>query len=368
MAIGVSSFEFGGRCRSCCALFLCFWIFMAGPVSGTLHIQQIVVPVQVMTGSNVVLRCLFTDTDSSSTLPTSNHREALTDYDHIAGGPLYSLKWYKGSHEFYRHLPRENPPTKVFHWSQFNIETDALEPGKVILRGVTPEAEGSYKCEVSAEGTFHTDVAEANLTVIDVENEAITLTPDLPLDEARIGDRRKWNCTFGRSRPRAHIAWFINGEPVSHNSRYLLSSKSMDSEAWTTNPNSGTTKRLEWVNSVLELTLAERHFKNQWLRVSCVVQIGSGYKKTKEVYVREEQKGSAGRQSNRNPSPVVGANGSRTGSNREDEFHPSMSKIAGSKKANSDDSGSHVITGSSLLSSLISTLTLFHAVQIANHL
>lgn len=54
--------------------------------------------------------------------------------------------------------------------------------------------------------------------------------------------------------------WMVQ---VSHNSRYLLSSKSMDSEAWTTNPNSGTTKRLEWVNSVLELTLAERHFKNQ---------------------------------------------------------------------------------------------------------
>lgn len=60
-----------------------------------------------------------------------------------------------------------------------------------------------------------------------------------------------------------------------------------------------------------------------------MVQIGTGYKKTKEIYVREEQKGSAGRQSNRNPSPVVGANGSRTGSNREDGFNPSMSKIAG---------------------------------------
>lgn len=46
------------------------------------------------------------------------------------------------------------------------IQTDATEPGKVILRGVNSEAEGSYKCEVSAEGTFHTDFAEANLTVI----------------------------------------------------------------------------------------------------------------------------------------------------------------------------------------------------------
>ena len=36
----------------------------------------------------------------------------------------------------------------------------------MILWGVNSDAEGSYKCEVSAEGTFHTDFAEANLTVI----------------------------------------------------------------------------------------------------------------------------------------------------------------------------------------------------------
>lgn len=54
----------------------------------------------------------------------------------------------------------------LFFEISMKFQTDALEPGKVILRGVTPEAEGSYKCEVSAEGTFHTDVAEANLTVI----------------------------------------------------------------------------------------------------------------------------------------------------------------------------------------------------------
>ena len=50
------------------------------------------------------------------------------------------------------------------------IQADASEPGKVILRGVTVEAEGTYNCEVSSEGTFHTDRAEANLTVIGIVN------------------------------------------------------------------------------------------------------------------------------------------------------------------------------------------------------
>ena len=43
---------------------------------------------------------------------------------------------------------------------------DPGEPGRVVLRDVGLAAEGVYSCEVSSEGTFHTDTAEANLTVI----------------------------------------------------------------------------------------------------------------------------------------------------------------------------------------------------------
>lgn len=43
---------------------------------------------------------------------------------------------------------------------------DPGEPGRVVLHDVGLAAEGVYSCEVSSEGTFHTDTLEANLTVI----------------------------------------------------------------------------------------------------------------------------------------------------------------------------------------------------------
>ena len=33
--------------------------------------------------------------------------------------------------------------------------------------------------------------------------------------EAKPGDRIRWNCTFGQSRPKASLTWLINGEPVT---------------------------------------------------------------------------------------------------------------------------------------------------------
>ena len=66
-----------------------------------------------------------------------------------------------------------------------------------------------------------------------------------------------------------------------------------------------------------------------------MVQIGSGFKKAKEIHIRQQKQGSADRPTNHNPSAVVGPNGSKSGSNREDEFQPStMSKIAGEFQPN----------------------------------
>jgi len=50
------------------------------------------VPKYVKVGDTAVLQCI---------------------YD-LSGNPLYAMKWYKGSQEFYRFTPKEIPPTKTF--------------------------------------------------------------------------------------------------------------------------------------------------------------------------------------------------------------------------------------------------------------
>lgn len=70
----------------------------------------------------------------------------------------------------------------------------------------------------------------------------------------------------------------------------------------------------------MDLLVSNQIILVKWLRVSCVVSIGSAFKKTKEVHVRQQTTGR-----HHNPSAVVGPNGSRSGG----EFQPSMAKIAG---------------------------------------
>lgn len=39
---------------------------------------------------------------------------------------LYAVKWYKGKKEFYRYVPRDNPPGKVFPSSGVNVNVSRV--------------------------------------------------------------------------------------------------------------------------------------------------------------------------------------------------------------------------------------------------
>lgn len=72
---------------------------------------------QLLTITNITW-ALFSDVTSSLRInklnvPKNVSIELECDYD-LEGESLYSVKWYKDNHEFYRYIPNENPAVNIF--------------------------------------------------------------------------------------------------------------------------------------------------------------------------------------------------------------------------------------------------------------
>ena len=53
----------------------------------------------------------------------------LTCSYNLGGDTLYSVKWYKGRHEFYRYMPHELPQIKTFPVKGMKINVSTVIPG-----------------------------------------------------------------------------------------------------------------------------------------------------------------------------------------------------------------------------------------------
>jgi hypothetical protein len=63
----------------------------------------------------------------------------LCPYD-LEGEPLYSVKWYRGNHQFYRYMPKEPPTGRAFSFEGMvvgvsEIGVVQMEPFRLLLGG-----------------------------------------------------------------------------------------------------------------------------------------------------------------------------------------------------------------------------------------
>ena len=77
---------------------MCFFLFSVPAES--LKDLRVYIPETVLRGHNAVFNCTF------------NFNEDET---------LYAIKWYRGTYEIFRYIPSDEPPTKSFPLSGYNV-------------------------------------------------------------------------------------------------------------------------------------------------------------------------------------------------------------------------------------------------------
>ncbi|XP_022816415.1 uncharacterized protein LOC111349511 isoform X1 [Spodoptera litura] len=135
------------------------------------------------------------------------------DYE-LGEDNLYSVKWYRDNEEFYRYMPKFDPPKHAYKLEGIKVDLQKSDDRRVILHQVTLKSSGLYRCEVSAEApSFASAAGEGRMEVIYLPREGPRITGNE--QENRRGDSLFLNCTSGRSYPAAVLSWDIDGEKVT---------------------------------------------------------------------------------------------------------------------------------------------------------
>jgi len=159
-------------------------------VSGaaTVRIRHMEVPDAVRAGTEVALNC---------------------DYD-LQGQTLLTVKWYKGTHEFYRYHPGNYPDEKkYFALPRLFLNKQSCDDDTVVLRDVHADMSGYYTCEVTTAGLYETVQEKQYLLVVqppDSPPEIRGLPAELPM--------KKWltiKCHLPWMNVKPTLEFYING-------------------------------------------------------------------------------------------------------------------------------------------------------------
>lgn len=128
-------------------------------------------------------------------------------YD-LQGVPLLSVKWYRGTFEFYRYSPADKPPQKIFPFRGINVELSRSNATAAYLRNVGFRVAGNVSCEVTMDTKgFKTRHASGFLQVVSPPSDP----PEIRVNQEKYkaGDTLAANCTSSPSRPAARLSFYI---------------------------------------------------------------------------------------------------------------------------------------------------------------
>ncbi|XP_026333517.1 uncharacterized protein LOC113240433 [Hyposmocoma kahamanoa] len=180
----------------------------------------------------------------------------------MQNAPLYTVKWYRGNHEFYRYTPMEDPDTRVFTIPGIYVDTNRSNGSQVLLRRMDLTMAGNFSCEVTADSpSFATQIATKFIDVIALP----VLDPVLHTgkDRYRPGETLHANCTSSPARPAANLTIYVNEEPVRSTEMSLHPSDS----------------GLLWTTIDADVKLTPDLFPGGRLRLSCVATVYEVYRK-----------------------------------------------------------------------------------------
>ncbi|XP_064553079.1 uncharacterized protein beat-IV isoform X2 [Drosophila montana] len=176
------------------------------------------------------------------------------------GEELYAIKWYKDNEEFYRYVPKARPPKTSYRVEGVRVIEELSDASRVLLRGLTLNSTGLYRCEISAEApNFSSVQGEGRLDIVFLPRDGPHIRGQQ--HQYQIGEYLTLNCTSGKSHPASHLQWFINEQPILEE-QYLHKYNDI-------------VHKHGLITSILglQLELEPRHFHDGEMRVKCLASI-----------------------------------------------------------------------------------------------
>ncbi|XP_054165111.1 uncharacterized protein LOC128962735 [Oppia nitens] len=126
---------------------------------------------------------------------------------------IYSIKWFKNNHEFYRYIVSDAKPKTFYNTTGIYPDTSSTEFGNIHMTQTDFQTEGSYRCEISSEVSFQTIHESKDIRVYYIPKDPNPIIIGKK-SHYTVNDLVNLTCTSPLSLPAAQLTATINGTSV----------------------------------------------------------------------------------------------------------------------------------------------------------